>query len=370
MSELQTVTINQSDISVKEYDGKRVVTFKDIDQCHGRPEGTARKRFNGNKHHFVEGEDYFKVPYNEVIEGSPGGRSIFDIPNEIEGYRGIDYSGFIYIVQDLNNGYWKVGRTSTKKSVEKRLNLARTYNLDNYQYFECVDTLRADKVIQDKLKPYKVKNSWYNCDIDLIVGDVRSAISEIAATHEPRKKHKGGFHGDVTLLTESGYLMLVKSFTDDLAWDVQRQLVNSYFRVSKAKADDTLKTQIQQERAKAMLINAQYRMLKLLMDKPELQKLSPVAVETLGIKATEAITGANLGEYLPEVPKTYTATEIANAFGTTAQRIGKIANEHGLKTEEYGFFVMDKSRYSSKEVPNFRYNEKGKAAIKEILRGK
>ena len=33
-----------------------------------------------------------------------------------------------------------------------------------------------------------------------------------------------------TYLTESGYLMLVKSFTDDLAWDVQRKLVNVYFR--------------------------------------------------------------------------------------------------------------------------------------------
>lgn len=32
-----------------------------------------------------------------------------------------------------------------------------------------------------------------------------------------------------TLVTESGYLMLVKSFTDDLAWDVQRQLINCYF---------------------------------------------------------------------------------------------------------------------------------------------
>jgi len=34
----------------------------------------------------------------------------------------------------------------------------------------------------------------------------------------------------LTLVTESGYLMLVKSFTDDLAWEVQRQLVRSYFR--------------------------------------------------------------------------------------------------------------------------------------------
>ena len=33
----------------------------------------------------------------------------------------------------------------------------------------------------------------------------------------------------LTIFTESGYLMLVKSFTDDLAWQVQRELVNKYF---------------------------------------------------------------------------------------------------------------------------------------------
>ncbi len=31
------------------------------------------------------------------------------------------------------------------------------------------------------------------------------------------------------LITQQGYLMLVKSFTDDLSWQVQRQLVNNYF---------------------------------------------------------------------------------------------------------------------------------------------
>lgn len=34
----------------------------------------------------------------------------------------------------------------------------------------------------------------------------------------------------LTLFSETGYLMLVKSLTDDLAWQVQRQLVKSYFR--------------------------------------------------------------------------------------------------------------------------------------------
>ncbi|MCM1313864.1 MAG: ORF6N domain-containing protein [Prevotella sp.] len=40
-------------------------------------------------------------------------------------------------------------------------------------------------------------------------------------------------HRDIIFLTESGYLMLVKSFTDDLSWSVQRQLVKTYFRSSK-----------------------------------------------------------------------------------------------------------------------------------------
>lgn len=253
MKELQTVTINSTDISVKEYRGKRVVTLKEIDQCHCRPDGTARRNFNTNKQHLIEGIDYF----------------IINQPNEI-----------------------------------------RTLGITRPQ---------------------------------------------------------GGVSKTVTLITESGYLMLVKSFTDDLAWNVQRQLVNSYFKVEKSKADDALKIQIQQERSRAMLLNAQYRMLKLLMGKPELQKLSPVAVETLGIKATESIINANLGEYLPEVEKTYSATEVGNALGITAAKVGKIANAHGLKTDEYGITVMDKSRYSSKEVPSFRYNERGKAKIREIL---
>ena len=108
---MKEITIANSNISVKEYNGERVVTLKDIDTVHQRPEGTARRNFNTNKHRFIEGEDYFKIQ-----------------PNEIR----------------------TVGITSPN----------------------------------------------------------------------------GG-----TVLTESGYLMLVKSFTDDLSWTVQRELVKSYFRL-------------------------------------------------------------------------------------------------------------------------------------------
>lgn len=40
------------------------------------------------------------------------------------------------------------------------------------------------------------------------------------------------------LMAEQGYLMLVKPFTDDLSWSVQRQLVNNYFRPAPALPTD------------------------------------------------------------------------------------------------------------------------------------
>ncbi|MFL8712925.1 phage antirepressor KilAC domain-containing protein [Clostridioides sp. GD02377] len=51
------------------------------------------------------------------------------------------------------------------------------------------------------------------------------------------------------LITESGYLMLVKSLTDDLAWAVQRELINNYFRVKEneqLKLPTTYKEALQQ----------------------------------------------------------------------------------------------------------------------------
>ena len=39
------VKINEEEINIKMWNGKRVVTFSDIDRVHKRPEGTAKKNF-------------------------------------------------------------------------------------------------------------------------------------------------------------------------------------------------------------------------------------------------------------------------------------------------------------------------------------
>ena len=121
---------------------------------------------------------------------------------------------------------------------------------------------------------------------------------------------------------------------------------------------------IKEMNAQARLINAETRRLLILQKE---KGLSKVAVDALAVRAMEDVTGKDLGEYLPRTEKTYSASEIGNALGISAAKGGKIANAYGLKTDEYGITVMDKSRYSSKEVAAFRYNEHGKQKIKEIL---
>ena len=111
---MDNITVNNCTVEIRQYNGQKVLTFKDIDLAHGRPEGTARKRFNDNKEHFIEGVDYFLVKPSDV-----------------------------------------------------QMSEIRTSEINN----------------------------------------------------------RG-----TTLVTESGYLMIVKSFTDNLSWDVQRFLVNSYYR--------------------------------------------------------------------------------------------------------------------------------------------
>lgn len=126
--------IGSHEITVKTYNAQRVVTFKDIDTVHERPDGTARKRFSDNRDRFVEGVDYFVVT-----------------PQMLENIE-----------------------MSEKRTLE-----------------------------------------------NIIMSNRGTA-----------------------LITETGYLMLVKSFTDDLAWDVQRKLVDSYFRV-KEVVNENLSPQMQ-----------------------------------------------------------------------------------------------------------------------------
>jgi len=59
---------------------------------------------------------------------------------------------------------------------------------------------------------------------------------------------------------------------------------------------------------------------------------------------------------LPAVKERYyTATEIGDMFGLSKSKVGQIANSNGLKTDEFGRMVWDKSPFSPKQVQTFQY---------------
>ena len=121
---------------------------------------------------------------------------------------------------------------------------------------------------------------------------------------------------------------------------------------------EQIKLEAQKARAEAMLLNAKNRTFQTIMSAVQDKNLSPIAIQVFGLKGLESVFGVDVGNYLPQIEKTYTATEIGEMFGISANKVGSLANKNGMKTEEYGIVVMDKSKYSKKEVSSFRYNEK------------
>lgn len=113
------------------------------------------------------------------------------------------------------------------------------------------------------------------------------------------------------LLTESGYLMLVKSFTDDLAWEVQRKLVNSYFRVKEAVSDLHA----------ALADPAKLRTVLLAYTEK---------VMALEAKVQEQAPKAQFHDAVAEAINCQSVQEIAKVLGTGPNRLFKFLRDEGL----------------------------------------
>lgn len=85
--------------------------------------------------------------------------------------------------------------------------------------------------------------------------------------------------------------------------------------------------------------------------------------------ASKALAGREVLPLPAVTEKTYTAAQVGEMLGVSANKIGRTANAHGLKTPEYGIEVWDKSPNSAKQVPTWRYNNKGIEKLRELIKG-
>lgn len=115
----EVMTVENIEMQIREYNGQRVVTFKDIDRVHKNKAGVARRNFNRNKKHFMEGVDFFILTKEFSNESNCPIRNI-SIPNK--GITLLTETGYLMIVKSLSGDLaWSVQRQLVNNYFEKRV---------------------------------------------------------------------------------------------------------------------------------------------------------------------------------------------------------------------------------------------------------
>ena len=166
------------------------------------------------------------------------------------------------------------------------------------------------------------------------------------------------------LMNRDGFSLLVMGFTGKKALEWKIKYIQAFNAMeeelrnqSKTNALPKERSEFKEQELKARMLNArvresnQYLKIAAQIDIPEYRYI-------LQAKSAEALNGGVPVLPLQEVErKTYSATEIGAMFGVSANKIGKLANQHNLKTPEYGKLFYSKSEHSVKEVETWRYYE-------------
>lgn len=188
---------------------------------------------------------------------------------------------------------------------------------------------------------------------------------------------------EIPLFTETGYMMLCKTFGDDFSWQLQRFLVRNYFNMQKLihsiqngeieirRKKEPTEFEIRKlENESEMIRLEKAKLLERLANGITNEKMK----NTLIIHSANTVTGQLLLEPEKAERRSYTAGEISEMLKErydieiTVNMIGRIATKHNLKTEEYGYLAYDKAKTSVKQVETFRYFENSVPKFYEIIK--
>ena len=160
------------------------------------------------------------------------------------------------------------------------------------------------------------------------------------------------------LMNRDGFSLLVMGFTGKKALEWKIKYIQAFNAMEeelrKPKAIPEKNSVLQSKRVEIMELNSRTRAANLLLKIAERTNI-PEYKAVCNAKAAEMVAGEMILPLPVAERKTYSATEIGAMFGVSANKIGKLANKHNLKTDAYGKLFYSKSEHSVKEVETWRY---------------
>lgn len=158
-------------------------------------------------------------------------------------------------------------------------------------------------------------------------------------------------------LPESLYYLLGMKASNEKAQKYQRWLAMDVLpSLRKTGSYKICSKEQKNDRTEIMMMNARSRMAQTYLKLAQVDTLSSTYKNVLVSKASEVLAGEKIVP-LPAIEQrqAYSAKEIGDMFGISANKVGRIANANNLKVEEYGEYRRDKSKHSVKEVDTWVY---------------
>jgi len=207
---------------------------------------------------------------------------------------------------------------------------------------------------------------WVLKDVCDVLGLSNPSIVIDRLEEDERSNFKLGRQGQMNIINESGlYNVIIRS--DKPEAKPFRKWVTSEVLPAIRKTGTYNVPNKQDKSIEIKERNSRVRLSNQFLKLAKVDTLSTEYKNILVSKAAEALTGFALIPLPQSEQKMYSATEIGEMFGVSAQKIGRVSNEHGMKTEEYGGYYRTKSQHCCKEVDSFVYNDKAVEKFREIF---
>ena len=210
-------------------------------------------------------------------------------------------------------------------------------------------------------------------DVAEILGYVRpaEAIRKHVDTEDTLKQRTltNGGEQELLVINESGLYSLILSSKLPAAKQFKRWVTSEILPAIRKTGSYSANQDIKAREVEARLNNSRARVASTFLKVAQMTDISEYK-HICQQKAAEALSGVPLLPMQAINENTLSADEVGKELGISGNMVGRIANQHNLKTAEYGKYFYDKSRHCQKQVESFRYYRKVIPVIQSIIDNK